>query len=342
MYTELDIFSFLQKSLQIPVLDVRSPSEFKQGHMPGAISFPLFQDNERKEIGTLYKQNGRDKAILKSIEITGPKMHQFAKQAKKISRKNQLLLHCWRGGMRSASMAWIIGLTGIETWTLKGGYKGYRRYVLEKFSMPLNLIVLGGKTGSGKTEVLRMLRDKGEQILDLEFLAHHKGSAFGALGEAAQNRNEQFENDLVFHIENLDPAKPVWIEDESRNIGINTLPVGLYNQIRTARVVYLDAEKSFRINRLIDDYASFKVTDLEESIHRISQRLGGLNTKIAIEALKNKEFKKVTETILSYYDKTYKYGLEKRDPETIHKIPVNEDNFKTITDSIIRLGKKGV
>jgi len=337
MYTELNISSFLQKSSHIPVLDVRTPSEYQQGHIPGAISFPLFQDDERKEIGTLYKQKGREPAILKSIELTGPKMYQFANQAKKLTKKNQLLLHCWRGGMRSASMAWIIGLTGIKTFTLKGGYKAYRRYVLDKFNEPIRLLVLGGKTGSGKTEILRKLRDEGEQILDLESIAHHKGSAFGALGEKVQNKNEQFENDLAFHVEKLDPSKTTWIEDESRTIGINTLPAGLYNQLRSASVIYLNTDKSLRITRLINDYASFKITDLEDSIMKISQRLGGLNTKIAIEALKNKDFEKVADTVLQYYDKTYNYGLEQRDPETVHRIGLDEDNFYNITKEIISL-----
>lgn len=340
MYTEIEISVFLQKSLQIPVLDVRSPAEFQQGHMPAAISFPLFQNDERRIIGTLYKQKGRENAILKSIEMTGPKMHQFVIQAKKLTRKNQLLLHCWRGGMRSSSMAWIISLAGIETFTLKGGYKSYRKYVLEKFNDPIKLIVLGGKTGSGKTDILRKLRDKGEQVLDLESIAHHKGSAFGALGEENQNRNEQFENNLVSHIEKLDPEKPIWIEDESRTIGINTVPAGLFNQIRFARLVYLDTEKSFRIRRLIDDYASYKISDLKDCIQKISQRLGGLNTNIAVEALENNDFEKVTETVLSYYDKTYDYGLEKRDPATINRIPLNEDNFDNITKDIIKCGRK--
>ncbi len=340
MYTELDISDFLQKSLQIPVLDVRSPAEFQQGHIPSAISFPLFQDDEREIIGTLYKQKGRENAILKSLEITGPKMHQIAIQARKLARKNQLLLHCWRGGMRSSSLAWIIGLSGIKTFTLKGGYKAYRKYVLEKFNDSLKLIVLGGKTGSGKTEILKKLKDKGEQVLDLELIAHHKGSAFGALGEESQNRNEQFENELVFNIAKLDPATLIWVEDESRSIGINSLPAGLFNQICIAPLVYLDAEKNFRISRLIDDYSSYRTSELEDCIKKISRRLGGLNTKIAIEALKNKDFEKVVDTVLVYYDKTYNYGLDKREPETIYRIPVDENNFDNITEKIIAYGKK--
>jgi len=340
MYTELNISSFLLKSTQIPVLDVRSPAEFQQGHMPEAISFPLFQNDERKIIGTLYKQKGRENAILKSIEMTGPRMHKFVSQAKKLTRKNQLLLYCWRGGMRSSSLAWIIGLTGIKTYTLQGGYKSYRSHVLQKFNDPINFIVLGGKTGSGKTEILRKLRDKGEQILDLEFIAHHKGSAFGSLGEEEQNSNEQFENDLCYHIEKLDPEKPTWIEDESRTIGTNTLPAGLFGHIRSARLVYLNTEKLFRIKRLVEDYASFNISELEAGIQKISQRLGGLNTKNAIEALKNKDFEKVIDTVLSYYDKTYNYGLEKRDPQTIHKISLNESNFDNITERIIEYGRK--
>src|SRR5512145_3233013 len=176
-----DIKDFLELAGTIPVVDVRSPSEFKHGHIPGAINIPLFDDKEREIVGTEYSKEGRARAILTGLQLSGPSMHTRLDQALKIAKNRKLLVHCWRGGMRSEAMAWLFSLGNIDTEVLEGGYKAYRRFVLETLSSPRKLIILGGLTGSGKTDILKYLSEAGRQVIDLERLANHKGSAFGSL-----------------------------------------------------------------------------------------------------------------------------------------------------------------
>jgi tRNA 2-selenouridine synthase len=337
MFKEINIKIFLKKSRGIPVLDVRTPDEFQKGHITGALNLPLFETHERATIGKLYKDEGRDSAILKGLEISGGKVGKFVVSGKEIAKDNKLLLHCWRGGMRSASLAWLFDIAGIESYVLTGGYKAYRRYVLECLKHPYNLVVIGGMTGSGKTDILLTLKEMGFQVLDLEALAHHKGSAFGALGEEAQNSNEQFENDIFTFLAGFDPKKPVWIEDESQNIGRNLIPSGFFKQILSSQLIYIEADIHTRIDRLVRDYATFSQESLEICIKRISRRLGGLTTKSAIESLEKHDFSKVAELMLDYYDKTYSYSLNKRDSSKVHHVSTNSGNIHTVVDQILRL-----
>ena len=212
---KLNITDFLDKSRTMPVIDVRSPAEFDHGHISGAINMPVFSNEERSIIGSLYVQQGSSEAIMKGLDLVGPKMKDFAASARDIAPGGEALLHCWRGGMRSNSMAWLLNTVGIKTSTLEGGYKSYRRFAQAFFTKPLNLIVIGGMTGSGKTEVLEALEKKGIQVIHLERLARHKGSVFGGIGMPVQPTTEQFENDLFTLLMQLDSQEPVFIEDES-------------------------------------------------------------------------------------------------------------------------------
>ncbi len=314
MQEGLDITAFLKKSGTLPVIDVRTPSEFRQGHIPGAHNIPLFSDEERKRVGTTYKFSGQKEAVMMGLELAGPKMKALAKQAGEIAVDGRLLVHCWRGGMRSSSMAWLFGTVGIKSFLLKGGYKSFRRHVLEFLKDHFPFIVIGGLTGSGKTDALRALEDRGEHVLDLEKLAHHKGSAFGALGESKQESNEQFENDIYWQLSQMDRRRRIWVEDESSTIGRNTLPAGIYKSIRTAPVILLDVALQERIERLVREYAKFPKEDLIESVHKIRPRLGDQVARQAIDNIREGAFHKTAEMVLHYYDKTYSYGLGRREP----------------------------
>jgi tRNA 2-selenouridine synthase len=217
----------------IPIIDVRSPKEFAQGHIPGAHNLPLFSDAERALVGTCYKQKGKEPAIKLGLEIVGLKMTSFVEDAAKMAPGKKIMLHCWRGGMRSSCMAWLLELTGFQVAILKGGYKAYRNYVLSVFQKDFKLKVLGGRTGSGKTHLLQLVQDKGKQIIDLEAIAHHKGSAFGKIGFAAQPTSEQFENDLARKLQMLDLQHEIWIEDESKGIGRCFIPLNFLQTMRT-------------------------------------------------------------------------------------------------------------
>jgi tRNA 2-selenouridine synthase len=323
MSREIDIQLFLQQADSIPVIDVRTPAEYKQGHIPTADNIPLFSNKERKSVGTIYKQKGEQEALIKGLDYAGPKMASYVRKAQKIALDKKLLVHCWRGGKRSESMAWLFETAGMECSRLKGGYKSFRQFVLSYFDHSLPFIVIGGLTGSGKTDTLKSLAEMGEQILDLEALAHHKGSAFGNLGEKPQHSTEHFENMICWDLLHLDKNRRIWIEDESRSIGRNILPAGIFHQLRTAPVIFLDIPRTTRVGRLVADYAGFSTPALCESIQKISQRLGGDITRKAIEAVSKGDYRLTAEMVLQYYDKTYRFGLNSRDQQLVYTLPVN-------------------
>lgn len=334
MPTSVNIIEFLKLSEIHPILDVRTPAEFEQGHIVGAINLPLFTNEERVIVGTLYKKEGKQPAVLKGLEIVGPKLKEYVEEAIKLNKSNTFLVHCWRGGMRSSSMAWFLETYGFKCITLKGGYKNYRKHVLESFNEQKNIVVLGGKTGTGKTIVLHELQKQDEQIIDLEKLAHHKGSSFGMLGEQEQTSQEQFENELSFQLSKINPEKKCWIENESRGIGKNIIPVGLWEQMKNAIVVSIELPIKERIDYLVKEYGIFTKEELIIATKRIGKRLGGQHVKRALEALEAGDHKTAFEICLVYYDKTYNYGEEKRAKEKITHCEFDKLNAEQIARKI--------
>ncbi len=324
MVKALGVEVFLEKAAEIPIIDVRSPGEFERGHIVGAINIPLFNNLERAEVGTRYKKVGKESAFLLGLDIVGPKLSGFVKKVKKIAPNGEVLVHCWRGGMRSGSFATLMSAAGMKAYTMVGGYKAFRNYILNYFKQPLNLIVLGGKTGSGKTEILWELEKIGEQILDLEGLANHKGSSFGMLGQNPQPQTEHFENMLYAALSTLDKKKYIWVEDESRNIGKCNIPEGIWLQMRTANTLAVEVDKEKRVSRLVEEYAGFSKDELQEATNRIAKRLGGQHHKAALEALFQNEFSEAVRIALVYYDKTYVHGLEKREKSRVKIIDMQD------------------
>jgi len=339
MINQINIEEYYSFHLSVPVIDVRTPAEYEKGHIPNALNIPIFSNEERVKVGTNYKQQGKDAAILMGLEFVGPKLRNFVKSAKKVATNNKLILYCWRGGMRSKSMAWLFDFAGIEVLLINGGYKAYRNYILSSFDNQAKIIVLGGKTGSGKSEILRKLQEKNQQFIDLEEIAHHKGSAFGALGQKPQPSTEFFENLLFEEWRKINFSKPLWLEDESMNIGQNAIPLALFKQIRDSYVINIDVDKQTRIERLVIEYSNFSHEMLSEIINRISKRLGGLETKLALEALQVADYKKVADITLTYYDKAYLYGLSKRDQNKIKTIVINEYNHDDIVEKLIKISE---
>ncbi|MGE5424089.1 MAG: tRNA 2-selenouridine(34) synthase MnmH [Syntrophothermus sp.] len=308
---------FLLLSRTLPVIDVRSESEFAQGHIPGALNLPVFNDEERACVGKLYKKSGREASVLKGLELAGPKLAGFIKQLHGRVRGKQVLVHCWRGGMRSESMAWLFELAGYQVGLLLGGYKAFRNYLHEYFSRNWKFIVIGGKTGSGKTDLLYLLKNQGEQVIDLEALAHHKGSAFGGRPDGFQPTNEQFYNDLFAALVEMDPDKVIWLEDESRNIGRVSVPEEIFFRMMVSPLLKIEEPAEKRIRRLVGDYASLPAGFLEECLLKIGEKLGGTRLKAAREALTEGNFDKVVSISLEYYDKAYEHTLSLRNPSSI-------------------------
>lgn len=321
----IDIEQFLKEAAGIPVIDVRSPQEFAAGHLPEAINIPLFDNDERAIVGTMYKKEGRREAILEGIRLTGPSMHQKLGMGIKTAVNGKLLVHCWRGGMRSEAMAWLFSLGDIETYVLNGGYKAYRNHVLENLPGQRNIIILGGMTGSSKTHILRYLRHAGSQVLDLEDIASHKGSAFGSLGQPPQPSTEQFANNLYSEWSKLRPEEPVWLEDESRNIGTVFLPEGLYANMQGAKTIVLLMDIKTRMPRLMEEYSRYPADQLKASVLKISRRLGGDNTRDALDAIDRGDISKAIEISLVYYDKTYQYSLTRKNNADVVYVQTDTD-----------------
>lgn len=319
---------FLKLSEKIPVIDVRSPGEFESGHIPGAFNIPLFDDNERAVVGTRYKKDGRAEAILEGLKLIGPSMYRKLEEAVRLSSNGNLLVHCWRGGMRSESMAWLFGLGGIETVVLEGGYKSYRNYILDKLSGKRKLIVLGGMTGSSKTHILRRIKQMGQQFIDLEAMANHKGSAFGSLGQPPQPSTEQFANDLFREWEKLDTSRPVWLEDESRNIGTVFLPETFYVNMQEVKTIILMMDIPTRLPRLMQEYSVYPPEVLKASVMKISKRLGGDNTHEAVAAIDSGDISKAIEISLRYYDKAYMFSIKRKTSNDIIYVETNTDDIE--------------
>ena len=315
--------NFLAQATHCPVIDVRSDGEFAQGHIPGAISIPLFDDAERAIVGTLYVKSGQDNAILKGLDIAVPKVGFYVKSLMAICSKGLVLLYCWRGGMRSVLMAEVFSRAGYEVAVLGGGYKAYRHFIRDGLARPAQVVVLGGFTGSGKTEILHAIASQGEQVVDLEQVACHKGSVFGALGQPPQPTNEQFENDLYVYWEKLDLTRIVWLEDESRMIGRITLPDPVVEHLSKGLLIRVELDTVIRINRLVQEYAGFDKRLLAGAIQKISERLGGTRTKEALTALENDRFEVVAAIVLAYYDKAYLYSMTKRKNKSVLDIQIS-------------------
>jgi tRNA 2-selenouridine synthase len=355
----IHITGFLKGAKNHLLLDVRSPAEYAHAHIPGAVSFPLFTDEERKIVGTAYKQESREKAIKIGLDIFGPKMRGMVEEAEKLSGScrlangnkeassplpaaSSIYIYCWRGGMRSGAVSWLLGLYGFKIYTLAGGYKAFRNHVLKAFEQPFDLKILGGYTGSGKTAILNELEKKGEAVIDLEKIACHKGSAFGNIKMPAQPTQEMFENVLAGEL--WEKAKgneqwtkqnsesehapftnhpSLWLEDESQRIGNLNIPMAFWQTMRTAPLYFLEIPFDERLNYIVEEYGHCDVQKLMDATQRISKRLGGLETKNVLAWLEQGEIKEAFRILLHYYDKRYLKGLHNREniSALLSKIP---------------------
>lgn len=314
MVKTVDLISFLKAPGWI--FDVRSPGEYTQGRIPMAHNLPLFSNAERVQVGTTYKRVGRKQAVLQGMEYAAPKFSFFVEETERIlstkgPQARAAKIHCWRGGMRSASIAMFLEMAGIETMTLQGGYKTFRRWVLQFLHSPLRLHVLGGMTGCGKTAILHSLKAKGAQILDLEALAGHRGSSFGMLGLPPQPTNEQFENEIAITLSQLDLSKPIWIEDESRLIGTCKVPDSIFFAMRSSPLYIIERSLEERIANLQQIYWNLPPNELIASTKRLNKKLGSLRTKEIIRAIESNDLSSATLQLLEYYDASYQHQMLK-------------------------------
>jgi tRNA 2-selenouridine synthase len=304
----IDEFLFLRHRL--PVVDVRSEREYEQGHIPSAINVPLLNNSERIVVGTTYKQEGQQEAINAGFRLVGPRLVALIETSRQVG--DEFLVHCWRGGMRSSNFCRFMDMARIKTLQLQGGYKAYRQFAISTFKRPFKFVALCGYTGSGKSEILRALADEGEQILDLETIASHKGSVFGGLMMPPQPVTEQFQNCLFEEILKLDVSKRVWVEDESIAIGNIFLPEGLWTRMTTSTLMEITVSKEIRIERLVKEYGDADKLEFLNAMTKIAQKLGGQHYNAAKEKLLAGDMSSVIDILLTYYDKSYRNGLENK------------------------------
>jgi len=280
----------------------------------------------------MYKEHGQENAVKLGFELVNPKISNLIGEIEKHISDDQVLVHCWRGGMRSSSIAWLIALTlnKKNVYVLEGGYKAYRNFVLDTFCQEYRFKIVGGYTGSGKTEVLDELSKLDQQVIDLEHLARHRGSAFGGIGLGEQPSQQNFENVLAEKLHGLDPSKPIWIEDESRRIGSRTIPFDLFALKKRSTLFFLEIPFEKRIDKLMLSYGTFNNADLVNSTAKLGRRLGLEKMNKAAEHIKNDEIQSACEILLSYYDKSYDYGLSKKQEGKISRI-----EFQTVSPAII-------
>jgi tRNA 2-selenouridine synthase len=332
----LDLSQFLSLRKDLPVVDVRSEGEFATGHIPGAINLPILNNDERKLVGTDYKQKGQREAIMTGFRSIGPRLPQILEDAERIAGEKELLVHCWRGGMRSNYFCQFVRMARIQAQSLEGGYKAYRQKALDSFKLPFKLKIIGGTTGSGKSDILRALGNSGEQIIDLETLANHKGSVFGGLMMPKQPTTEQFQNYLFEAIMKLDVDRTIWIEDESLSIGRIFLPLDFWDTMSKSPVVEVELDRGKRIERLVDEYGPADRSEFLELMGKITKRLGGQHYNAAKEKLLEGDMYSTIDILLTYYDKAYQYGLDKKKSRIISKVEWNGSDTTQIVNHLSR------
>jgi tRNA 2-selenouridine synthase len=338
----LSIHDFLNLRHSHPIVDVRSQGEFAAGHIQEAINIPLLNNEERVAVGTDYKQKGQQAAINTGFRLVGPRLVEIINEAQLIAKDNEILVHCWRGGMRSSNFCQFVGMAGIKSHQLAGGYKAYRHQALESFKVPLKIILLTGCTGSGKSEILRALKAGGEQVLDLEDLANHKGSAFGGLLMPQQPSTEQFQNKLFEEILRLDLTKRIWVEDESIAIGKIFLPHDFWVRMNESPLVQMVVSKDIRIHRLVKEYGPADRVEFLAIMGKVVTKLGGQHYNAAKEKLVQGDMASTIDILLTYYDKAYLTSIGKRKDRMQFNLEwdgIDADSFaKELTKQINHIG----
>lgn len=291
------------------VLDVRSEGEYAQGHIPGAFNFPLLNNEERHQVGICYKEQGPSAAVQLGFRLVGPKFADYLECLETTFPTKQVLLYCWRGGMRSNIMAWLLSTAGWDATVWIGGYKAWRAHCGSIFESCPPFVVIAGKTGCGKTELLESLENAGEPIVHFEKLAQHRGSAFGGLGLPIQPTQEQFENALSDALSNARSSGFAWVEDESRAIGRLRIPDEVYDKVQRGRKIEVERPFESRFTRIQNDHSVFSNAELAEKTLLLKKRMGYDVNNRAVKALIEQNDRSLwLNAVLEYYDKAYTHS----------------------------------
>jgi tRNA 2-selenouridine synthase len=331
-----EIENWLQVAEQFPIIDVRSPGEYSHAMFPGAFNLPLLNNEERAIVGTLYKAEGNEAAVLKGYELVGHKFQQYLKDALLLAPSKEVAVYCWRGGLRSNIMAFLLHSAGFTVHLLKGGYKSYRKWVMQTLHTDKKLLVIGGLTGTGKTHILLSLARSGEQFIDLEALCNHKGSAFGGLGQPPQPGYEQFENQLAMLWDRLDDERVTFIENESRTVGHIKIPDHIFKLMRSATTFDISLPENVRIQNILNEYGGFSKEELAACTSKLVKRLGHLRLQQALALLEEGNMEEWIKMLLVYYDDNYAYGNHTREENSVIPITYHELDADKIAGLILQ------
>jgi len=292
------------------IIDARTPLEFAEDHIPGAFNIPLLTNEERVQIGIIHKQAGPQEARIRGLEITCSRFGAIVNEIASCAAGKPIIVYCWRGGMRSRSVAVLLEATGYDVCQLKGGYKAFREQVtayFEHFVPPAPLLVLHGMTGVGKTTFINNLDPDQYSIIDLEGLAKHRGSAFGAVGLAPPPSQKNFETSLWNQFRLAQKEHPIILEGESQRIGTISLPGNMYDVMSNSAKVWCTASLETRIKRLSQEYGHKEYQEaMADSLLRIKKKLGGSRYTEMTAMLAAWDIEGLArELITNYYDKLY-------------------------------------
>ncbi|MHB1125530.1 MAG: tRNA 2-selenouridine(34) synthase MnmH [Bacillota bacterium] len=294
-------------------VDVRSLGEYLEDTIPGAINVPLLDDEERALIGSIYHQKGPEAARRTGLEVVSPKLPQLVEQIAEAGGDRQVVVFCWRGGLRSQAVARVLELVGLPIYWLTGGYKSFRRYINSFFEIGLRqtVVVIYGLTGVGKTEIIYELQRMEQPVLDLEGLANHRGSVFGAVGLGEQPSQKRFESLLWWEIRRWHESSVLIVEGESRKIGRLFLPVSLYSAMLGGRHVLVFDSMENRVRRIVDEYAAGPGDNrhaLEQSIGALTIRIGKQKAVLLQSLTGEGKYDEVVPVLLrEYYDPLYRH-----------------------------------
>ena len=330
----------LAKQNKITMIDVRSPSEFQNATIPGSINIPFFTDEERAEVGTLYKQVSPEAAQERGLEIVSTKLPAFVQSFKKI--EGEKAVFCWRGGMRSKTTATVLELMKIHVLRLEGGFRSYRKWIVDRLDtmdFAPHAYIIDGNTGTGKTAILQGLQQEGFPVIDLEKLANHRGSIFGGIGLEPHNQ-KVFDALLVQRMEQLKNSSYVLFEGESRRVGKALLPPVIENLKDKGTHIFIKMPMEERIQTILDDYEPWEHQhECMEAFQRIKARI---HTPIATEveqALQNKDYSLVVQRLLEYYyDPRYQHAAEQY-PEA-QKIIITVQSIEEAKEKIKQIVSK--
>lgn len=289
---------------------------------------PLFSDDERAQVGTTYKQQGREQAVKMGLDFVSPRMNEMVTEVQKTITGKAVVVHCARGGMRSRSFAMLLEFFGYTVFLLDGGYKAFKKHIRDQAQKGYFIVLIGSKTGSGKTKILQSLAALGEQVIDLEKIAHHRGSAFGALGLPPQPSQEQFIVNCLTQLARLNPEHPVWVEHEACRLGTVSIPQELWLLMQDAPVAYIEVPYAYRIQHLMSEYGHFSPEELSLCIEKLHKQLGGADTQKVMKALELHDREAVVKILLEHYDRAYEHCMQRNTHNKFYPISL------TGTDSV--------